>query len=233
MHDLNKLYCADCMEAMRDIPDGFFEWAFVDPPYGIGVNTMSYTNGDTRKRGAARANRRNYSGSFRDVVPDERYFNELFRVSRNQVIWGANYFTTLLPTMKTYVVWDKRGRDGMVNGFSDCEIAWTSTGSIRIFRFLWNGMLQQDMKNKEERFHPTQKPTALYEWLLKTFANPGDKILDTHAGSASSIVACVRRGFDWMGFKIDEGYHGMAQARIERAREEREAELAQMRIEGI
>lgn len=114
------------------------------------------------------------------------------------------------------IVWDK-GRRGMTQ--ADCEIAWTNLkGQNRIFEFKWNGMLQGDMANKEKRFHPTQKPVKLYEWILKNYAHPGDKILDTHVGSASSLVACHRGGYQYWGFEIDPVYYQMANERLENAK---------------
>ena len=126
------------------------------------------------------------------------------RVSKNQIMWGGNYFLDNLGATPCMIVWDKRRR-GL--NFADCEIAWTSFKSpSRIFEFKWNGMLQEDMKEKEKRIHPTQKPVALYEWILKNYAKEGDKILDTHVGSGSSRIACEKLGFDFVGYEIDEYY---------------------------
>ena len=137
-------------------------------------------------------------------IPDASYFAEVKRVSKNQIMWGGNYFLDNLGATPCMIVWDKRRR-GL--NFADCEIAWTSFKSpSRIFEFKWNGMLQEDMKEKEKRIHPTQKPVALYEWLLKNYAKEGDKILDTHVGSGSSRIACEKLGFDFIGYEIDEYY---------------------------
>lgn len=144
-------------------------------------------------------------------VPGRDYFAELFRVSRKQIIWGCNYYAKYIPHTSR-IVWDKVN-DG--TPFSQAEIAsWSEGVKVYMFRYKWNGMIQQDMKNKEHRFHPTQKPTALYSWLLRQFAGPGDKILDTHVGSASSLIACYRLGFDYIGFEIDKDYYEKAQERI-------------------
>lgn len=123
------------------------------------------------------------------------------------------------------MIWDKRCNDNMTNDFADCEYAYLSNGMgvARIFRYVWNGMIQGNMKDKEERWHPTQKPVALYAWLLGRYAKEGDKILDTHAGSASSLIACHNAGFDFIGFEIDEHYYKLAKERMER-------EFAQMRL---
>ena len=141
--------------------------------------------------------------SFDDQVPpDAEYFSELKRVSRNQIIWGGNYFLDHLGSTSCMICWDK-GRTDLA--FADGEFAWTSFRSpARIFRFKWNGMLQQDMKNKEERIHPTQKPVRLYQWVLEHFAKEGDKILDTHLGSGSSRIAAYELGYDFVGYEIDK-----------------------------
>lgn len=209
-------YLIDCMDGMQQFPDKYFELAIVDPPYGIGCMSMNYTtSGAVRTHGYSAAKRRDYRKQSQwDVVPDKMYFAELFRVSKQQIIWGGNYFSEMLPSSKSFVVWDKRCNDAMVNDFSDCEYAWCSTGVARMFRYVWNGMIQGNMKSKEERFHPTQKPIALYEWLLIHYAHKGDKILDTHVGSASSLIACEKLGFQYHGFEIDADYYKAAQERI-------------------
>lgn len=213
-------FLMDCMEGMKQFPDKFFDLAIVDPPYGIGCMSMNYTtSGAVRTHGHSAATRRDYrKQSEWDVAPTAEYFLELMRVSRNQIIWGGNYFADKLPTSKSFIVWDKRVNNAMVNDFSDCEMAWCSTGVARIFRYVWNGMIQGDMKNKEERFHPTQKPTALYKWLLQNYAKPGDKILDTHVGSASSLIACRQMGFEYWGFELDADYYKAASERLNAAK---------------
>ena len=218
MYEKPDLYHADCMEGMKEFPDNFFDLATVDPPYGIGVMSMNYTrSGAVRIHGRCSANRRDYrKQSEWDIRPGKEYFDELFRVSKKQIIWGGNYFSDILPPSKGFIVWDKRVIDNMRNDFSDCEYAWISPGLgvARIYRFIWNGMLHGNMKDKEDRFHPTQKPVSLYSWILDNYAKPGYKILDTHAGSASSLVACHRSGFDGWGFEIDEEYYEKARERL-------------------
>lgn len=212
------LYNEDCMVGMKAFPDGYFDLAIVDPPYGIGCMTMSYTkSGAIRTHGHSAATRRDYrKQSEWDVKPSKEYFDELFRVSKKQIIWGGNYFTDELPPSKSFVVWDKRVIDSMKNDFADCEYAWLSPkcGVARIFRYVWNGMIQGNMKDKEDRFHPTQKPVPLYLWLLNNYAKSGDKILDTHAGSGSCLIACQRMGFDCWGFEIDKEYFDKAKNRL-------------------
>lgn len=216
----------DCLEAMKEFPDKYFDLAIVDPPYGIGVMTMTYTKeGDQRQWGHSLAKRRDYrkQGEW-DIKPKKEYFDELFRVSKNQIIGGGNYFSDMIPPSKSFIVWDKRCNDAMVNSFSDCEYAWSNQGVARMFRYVWNGMIQGDMKNKEDRFHPTQKPIALYEWILKNYAKSGYKILDTHLGSGSSRIACYNGGYDFWGYEIDKEY-------FEKQEERFESHISQLRME--
>lgn len=129
------------------------------------------------------------------------------------MIWGGNYFTNMLPVSQGWIVWDKQHPEGI--SFADCELAWTSFNKAsRIFRFMWNGMLQGDMRNKENRTHPTQKPVALYAWILNKYANKDDTILDTHVGSASSLIACYRTNHKFVGFELDEYYYKLANQRL-------------------
>jgi len=228
MLEINKLHHVDCMDALHDIPDGFFELAIVDPPYGIGESSRRRENNKTDKWG--NPHKAKYAPEHWDDKPESyEYFKELLRVSQNQIIWGAHHFISKIPIdSPCWIVWDKRNGS---TDFADCELAWTSFSSaVRKFEYLWNGFQKQA---PEVRFHPTQKPVALYEWILRKYARPGDKILDTHAGSASCAVACIWKGFDWMAMEINEGYCAKAQERIEWAFKEAESERAQMRLEGI
>jgi site-specific DNA-methyltransferase (adenine-specific) len=200
-------YNMDCMIGMKEFPDKYFDLAIVDVPYGIGKDGGKI-GGDNLWRAT------NYTKKDWDKdAPPQEYFTELIRVSKNQIIFGANHFISRIPyDTPCWIVWDK---DNSGN-FADCELAWTSFSSaVRKITYRWNGMLQGDMKNKEYRIHPTQKPVALYEWLLTHYAKPGDKILDTHVGSASSLVACHHLHFDYVGFEIDEDYYRMASERLE------------------
>lgn len=205
---IQNLIFGDNMPFLINKPNNFYDLAIVDPPYGIGVMSMNYTNsGEIRTHGYCAAKRRDYrkQGEW-DICPQKEYFDQLFRVSKNQIIWGGNYFSELIPMSKSFIVWDKRVNDSMRNDFADCEQAWCSTGVARIFRFVWNGMIQGNMKNKEDRTHPTQKPVALYKWLLENYAKQGDKILDTHGGSFSHAIAAYDMNFDLDIIEIDEDY---------------------------
>lgn len=166
--------------------------------------------------GTGRGKKRSYNFTLWDQPKTGAdYFKELLRVSKNQIVWGGNYFCTLLPVSQGWIVWDK---DHCADrSFADAELAWTSFNrALRVFKFRWDGMIQGDMAHKEDRIHPTQKPVALYDWVLSRYAKPGDKILDTHVGSASSLIACEKAGLQYVGFEIDEEYYRMAKQRLDR-----------------
>lgn len=206
---ISEVFNEDNMVGMAKYPDKHFPLAIIDPPYGI------YENGnrDLVPKGAASKRKKYHTALWDQTTPSGEFFNELFRVSKNQIIWGGNYFN--LPPSRCWIVWDKRhGCPG--NDFADCELAWTSfTTSVRMFSFLWNGMLQENMQDKEVRIHPTQKPIQLYKWLLKNYAKEGDKILDTHLGSQSSRIACYDGGFDFYGWELDPEYFNDGNKRFE------------------
>jgi len=200
------------MKLMARYEDNHFDLAIVDPPYGIGINKMNYTQ--STKGGVAK--RKDYSsvGDWDKAIPTKEYFTELIRVSKNQIIWGGNYFN--LPLTKSWILWDKKTQAKYNNDFADGELAWSSFNKpLRIYRYLWSGMMQGDMKNKELRFHPTQKPVKLYEWILDNYAKEGDKILDTHLGSGSIAIACHNRKFDLTACELDKEYYDKAMRRIE------------------
>lgn len=199
----SETYLMDCIVGMKQYPDKYFDLAVVDPPYGIGIHKMNYTQ--NTKGGVAK--RKDYSSvtDWDANVPSIEYFIELMRVSKNQVIWGGNYFD--LPQTKSWIVWDKRTDDKYSNDFADGELAWTSFDrQLKIFRWLWSGMMQGDMKNKETRFHPTQKPVQLYDYIFKNCTEPGQRVLDTHLGSGSSRISAHKYGLNFTGFEICEDY---------------------------
>ena len=232
-------YHMDCMDGMKQFPDKYFDLAVVDPPYGINVGQQSMGCGgasrliETGQRpicapGGATSNQfrseTNQSGgglclppkiyeAFDDShTPDAEYFKELERVAKHRIIFGGNYFLDFLGKTECLIVWDKRRR-GM--NFADCEVAWTDFEQpCRIFEFKWNGMLQEDMKNKEQRIHPTQKPVRLYEWIINKFSERGNMILDTHVGSGSSLIACSNLKRQYVGFEISDTYYDLASKRI-------------------
>lgn len=211
-------YNTDCMKGMAEFPDGFFDLAIVDPPYGIKEDGKK--NVTRSKLADAKIYKPFAGGDLKS--PDEAYFRELFRVSKNQIIFGANHFISKIPyDSPCWIVWDKNNGE---NDFADCELAWTSfKTAVRKYKYTWRGMIQENMKNKEYRIHPTQKPVALYEWLLINYAAAGDRILDTHVGSASSLIACHNTGHKFVGFELDEHYYKLSRKRYIQ-------ETAQMRL---
>jgi site-specific DNA-methyltransferase (adenine-specific) len=193
------------MELMARYPDKYFDLAIVDPPYGLGKHN-AIGNGD--KRNGIVRQKKWIGGNWDNEKPNKKYFNELQRVSKNQIIWGGNYFTNMLPQSDNWVVWDKMQR---VNQ-SDCEIAWTSfKGALRIFQY--HAQKLMGFMNPL-RFHPTQKPVALYKWILDKYAKPNDKILDTHLGSGSIAIACHDYGYDLTACELDKEYFDKAMERI-------------------
>ena len=192
----------DCMEYMATLPDKYFDLCVCDPPYGIGES------GKTNKSRCKLAIAKDYKPfAGGDIEPPKReYFLELERISKNQIIWGANHFIDLIGKRSScWIVWDK------INGesdFADCELAYSSFKSaVRQFRFQWAGMLQGDMKNKEVRIHPTQKPRKLYDWILTNYAKPDQKIFDSHLGSGSSAIAAHYFGCaEFVGCELDSDY---------------------------
>lgn len=206
---MSEVYNKDCMEAMKEYSDNYFELAIVDVPYGLNISKRDKIGGDVLAKCTNYAKK-----DWDNQSPDINYFKELKRVSKNQIIWGANHFIAKIPAANSscWIVWDKVNCD---NNFADCELAYCSfKTAVRQFTFKWNGMLQGDMKNKEERIHPTQKPVRLYEWLLANYAKEGDKILDTHGGSMSSVIACQNLGFSITCFELDKDYYQQAKKRI-------------------
>ena len=197
------------MELMARYPDNYFELAIVDPPYGIGES--SNDNKSRSKLGKSK----NYGiKNWDDSAPSKEYFNELKRVCKNVIIFGANHFIENIPNSNSscWIVWDKQNGE---NDFADCELAYTTfKTAVRKIEFRWHGMLQGDMKNKETRIHPTQKPVALYKWILDKYAKQGDKILDTHLGSGSIAIACHDYGFDLTACELDKEYFDKAMQRI-------------------
>lgn len=198
-----KIFNKDCMEGMKETPDKKYDLAIVDPPYGIGQvwsksrkdrfykNSNEYTNKDKPKR---------------------EYFDELMRVSKNQIIWGWNYFCHLLPESNNIIVWDKE-RDFLITKMSEAELAWTSfSNPCRIVKLEWNGFMRCEKISK--KIHPFQKPVLLYKWLLLNYAKDGDKILDTHIGSGSIALACWDLKFDLIGYEINKEFFKSATTRL-------------------
>ena len=222
-------YNMDCMEGMKLFPDNYFDLAIVDPPYGGGgdIDAENTFNGALVGRFGGRFekyfgnDKRGHMGGGHtkkfgyghwDMAPDEEYFKELFRVSKNQIIWGGNYFS--LPPTRCFVIWRKLTISENFT-MAMAEYAWTS--------FNENAKVFEYAPQDKNRIHPTQKPVALYEWLLGKYAKEGDIILDTHVGSASSLVACHNTGHKYVGFELNETYYAAAKKRLD-------SEMAQTNI---
>ena len=236
-----KLYNVDCMEFMKTIPDNYYELAIVDPPYGIGYCSKS---NDIISRGKPQAAELNKYNCFDDSQkPDKEYFDELLRVSKNQIVFGGQHYTDMLPQFSGWIVWDKIP-SGCDNQFSGIELCWTSFNkSIKRINYKWQGMLQGNMAEKEHRIHPTQKPTEIYKWILANYAEckkcnglghidvptirmdcdvstcpdckgKEAKIFDSHGGSFSSACACLDMGFEFDGCEIDKEYFDNAVERL-------------------
>jgi len=210
----------DCVELMKAYPDNHFDLAVVDVPYGL-----DEANGknNSRNKGFGKGNSKSKKITFSKDYgiknwdknpPNEDYFKELFRVSKNQIVWGANHFISRLPyDSSCWLVWDK---DNGNSDFADAELAWTSfKKAVRLYKYRWNGLLQQDMKNKEIRIHPTQKPVGLYDWIFNRFATEGMKILDTHLGSGSSRISADKAKLDFTGMEIDKEYFDLSEKRYQ------------------
>ena len=199
---ISEVYNMDCVAGMREYPDKYFDLAIVDPPYGIGAENHAGNADNGWKQWDKKA--------WDSSIPNEEYFTELFRVSKNQIIWGGNYFANLLPNSQGWIFWDKGQRNFSL---ADGELCWTSfKKSLRVF-----GMSRAKSKASigYNKIHPTQKPVELYDFCLN-FAKleQGDKILDTHLGSGSSRIACYRNGFDFVGFELDKDYYEAQEKRF-------------------
>lgn len=191
---ISEVFNIDCIDGMKQYPDKYFDLAIVDPPYGLPKDSSN---------GRGKLKNRIFNGNIEhwDVAPDKSYFDELFRVSKNQIIWGGNYFD--LPPTRGFVVWDKKQP---FPNFSRCEYAWMSFQvPSKIFEF---------DNRTSDKIHPTQKPIKLYDWLLLNYAKLGNKILDTHLGSGSSRIAAYRNGYDFTAFEIDKDYFDAQEKRF-------------------
>lgn len=215
--ELNECYNMDCMEGMAQFPNKFFDLAVVDPPYYSGPERRGYYGSKVSKIGV----HRDYQVSPVWEIPKREYFEELRRVSKNYIVFGCNYFSYEFAPGR--IVWDKCNKG---SSFSDCEIAATDLfNSVRMFRYMWNGMMQGksvaeghimqgNKKLNEVRIHPTQKPVNLYRWIFQRYAKPGYRILDTHLGSGSSRIAAYEAGVDFIGFEIDPIYYAKEEQRF-------------------
>jgi len=202
----------DCMVAMASMKDKEYDLAIVDPPYGIGQ--------DWKKRTGNRTNLFKETSYKNKSIPSKKYFKEIFRISKNQIIWGYNYYTKYLGSTNYLIVWDKMSSNNTVFHYSKCEIAYTSIRiPANLISLQWDGY-RMGSETGVVKIHPHQKPVALYQWLLKNYAKQGDKILDTHLGSGSSAIAADIMGFDFTGYEIDKDYYEAALDRFNRHKQQ-------------
>ena len=202
--------CEDNMELMARYEDNYFDLAIVDPPYGINADKKNNgKNSDSHEKLSAAKINTYKTTNWDNAIPTDNFFNELKRISKRQIVWGANFFNL----QGGMLYWHK---NVTMPTYSQGELAWLSwLNKIDFVDIAWHGMIQHDMKNKEHRIHPTQKPVKLYEWLLMNYAKEGDKILDTHLGSGSIAIACHNLGFDLTACELDKDYYEAAIKRIE------------------
>lgn len=195
---MKKIHNIDCLEFMKLVPDNYFDLILTDPPYGLDIHNKNIT------RGGVTISKDYGLIDWDKTTPSKEVFNEMRRVSKNQIIFGGNYFSEHLTNSSCWLVWDK---DNGGSSFADCELAWTSFKSaVRIYKYKWNGMLQADMRNKEERQHPTQKPVRLFTAILQDYAKSGMKIFDPFMGSGTTAIACESLGLEWCGCELEPNY---------------------------
>lgn len=202
-----KLYKGDCLEVMKEIPDKSIDVIITDPPYGI--------LGGSKTIGGSKLYKANeYNCYWDNERISKEILNEIFRISKNQIIFGYNYISDLLPITNSLIVWDKKEKNDWFDNFSDGEIIWTSYKKpLRIYRFLWMGAIRKGKRIK--RVHPTQKPVELMEWIIKNYTNENDTILDCFMGSGSTGVACKHTNRRFIGIELDDNYFEIAKKRIE------------------
>ena len=208
-----ELILGDCIEIMDGMESKTITAGITDPPYGEGIHNMGFTN---NVHGGVTL-RNDYSDMQDwDVKVDNRWIDEMFRITHKQLIFGGNFFE--LPTSRCWLVWDKKSGGVYSNDFADVELAWTSLDKpSRIIRHLWHGMIQQDMKNKEKRYHPTQKPIPVMVRAIEMLTDVGDTVLDPFMGSGTTGVACVQTGRNFVGYEINPTYFEIAEKRIREA----------------
>ena len=206
----HRLYQGDCLEVMKSMEDKSIDLCLTDPPYGIDeANGKNDSRGDKLIKPTIFKKK-----SWDKKIPDKIFFDEIRRISKHQIIFGGNYFIEYLTNSSCWLVWDKNN----TGDFADCELAWTNfKTAVRKYKFTWNGMLQENMKNKEKRFHPTQKPINLMEQILKDYSEPGQTIFDPMMGSGTTIVACENLNRIGIGIELDKEYFNIAKNRIEKA----------------
>lgn len=213
---INKIINADCLDILKELPDKCIDLVLTDPPYGIGE-----ANGKNTSRGKLAIAKDYGKKDWDNKIPEKEIFDEIFRVSKHQIIFGGNYFAKYLHNSPSWLVWDKN--NGNID-FADCELAWTNFKSaVRKYLWTWNGMLQHDMKNKDIRIHPTQKPLKLFEMILRDYSNENDLILDCFSGSGTTAIACHNLNRRFICIEKDKDYYKSSVERLNNA-------LAQLKL---
>jgi site-specific DNA-methyltransferase (adenine-specific) len=211
--ELNKVYNMDCLEYMKTVPDKYFDLVLTDPPYGINIAKNGNVGG-----GSHRGKAKNFGKKEWDLeIPSKEIFDQIFRISKNQIIFGGNYFIEYLKNTRCVITWYKH-QDSPERTFANSEIAWTSFDTnSNVYSFKWDGFIQQDMANKEERHHPTQKPTELFKMILRDYAvkNNYQKIFDPFMGSGTTAIACKALGLDYVGCELDKDYFEIINKRLQ------------------
>lgn len=208
-HLLNQIHLGDCLDFIRQMPDKCVDLVLTDPPYGIGESS------NNNKSRSKLAEAKDYGcKNWDDSAPSKEVFDDIIRISKNQIIFGANHFIDKMPyPSPSWVVWNKVNYG---NDFADCELAWTShKGAVRMFEFQWNGMLQGDMKNKEVRIHPTQKPRQLFSMILEKYLPEKGIVLDCFSGSGTTALACHDLNLDFVCIEKDPDYHAASVKRLD------------------
>jgi site-specific DNA-methyltransferase (adenine-specific) len=214
VRELNQVYQCPFKELLQDIPDKTIDLLLIDPPYGLNIGKMNFTR-STKGGIAKRTDYSNHDTRWDEATLSADDIKELFRVSKNQIIFGGNYIGNLLRPSKCWVVWDKRTHEKYNNDFADCELAWTSFDKpSRVIRFLWSGMMQQDMKHKEKRVHPTQKPVAVMKQIIETYSQENDLIMDCFCGSGSSLIAAKQLNRRYIGCDGQQAYVELTRQRL-------------------
>lgn len=205
--DEMTLIHGDCLKEMKKMPDKSVDLVLTDPPYGIGIASKGTVGGGKLAKVTNYGNQ-----EWDNKIPNKDYFNEMFRISKNQIIFGGNYFVEYLYNSPCWIVWNKERSDA---NFADCELAWTSFKSpTKKVRFKWDGMLQGNMKEKEKRYHPTQKPVSIMAWILRKYSKENDLICDPFFGSCPVGIACKELNRRFIGIEINKEYYDIAQKRI-------------------
>jgi len=215
----NKILCADSLSVMKQLPDKCIDWIITDPPYGENIGKMGFTNSKHPMDHGGLAKRtlyKNHNTSWDEFIPSKEYFDEMFRISKNQIIFGGNFFLEHLPITRCWIIWDKKVEDKYTNDFGDCELAWCSLNKPpKIIRWLWHGMIQQDMKHKEKRYHPTQKPVGMLVKLMNRLKISNSLILDPFSGVGSVALASMQINNEYICIEALQEYCEIAKKRVE------------------